>query len=268
MSAPVNSTSLDGEVALVTGSGQGIGWAVAELLGMRGARVVVAELDEDRANEAVRRLSDARIEAHPVQVDVADPASVDAAFRDAVDRWGRLDMLVNNAGFINTGPSHEVAEDDWHRMLDVHVGGTFRCSKAAFEALAGHGRVVNVASVTGRMGLPGRLSYAAAKTAIEAVTRTLAVEWAPHGIRVNAVAPGWTTTPGVLAAIERGVVAEDDMVRRIPLGRLARPDEVARVIAFLASEESSYVTGQTIVIDGGFTINGDVTSTPDAGGAG
>lgn len=247
------------KVAWVTGAGQGIGLAIATELGQRGAKIVVGELDAERGEGAVVQLAERGVEAISVTVDVSDPAATRAAASTAVDRFGRLDALVNNAGFISPGRSENVDPDDWRKMIDVHLSGTFYCCQAAFPSLSLHGgTIVNIASVTGRLGSPGRASYAAAKTGIEALSRTLAVEWAPQNIRVNAIAPGWVMTAPIRRAIDEGIVDGESMYSRIPLRRLGEPHEIAKAVAYLSSDDSSYMTGHTLVLDGGFSISGDV----------
>ncbi|CAN5891234.1 MAG: SDR family oxidoreductase [Chloroflexi bacterium] len=245
-----------GRVAVVTGSARGIGLATASLLRERGLRVAIVDSDLEAAKEAAVGLDPRGDTVSAVQVDVLDADSVTAMVEEVVSRFGGVDVLVNNAGITSQGPSQDVTDEAWDRLLGIHVGGTFRCSRAAFPALAasGGGAIVNLASIAARVGLPQRLSYCTAKAGIEGMTRTLAVEWAPHGIRVNAVAPGWTRTRLVDDTIKRGLINEARLNALIPLGRLAKPEEIAAAIAFLASSEASYITGQTLYIDGGVTI--------------
>jgi NAD(P)-dependent dehydrogenase (short-subunit alcohol dehydrogenase family) len=189
---------------------------------------------------------------------VTSGESTRAAVQLVVDRFGHLDSLVNVSGVTGPGPTADVDEHDWDRLVDVHLGGSLRTSQAAFPALRASDRaaVVHVASVAARLGLPQRASYCAAKAGIEGLCRTLAVEWAQYGIRVNAIAPGYVRTDPVGRMIERGFVDEEALTARIPMSRLARPEEIATVIAFLISPDASYVTGETIFIDGGLMVSG------------
>jgi len=239
-------------VAVVTGGANGLGLADGERLARGGYAVVVADLDESEAARAAERIGGGAI---GVAADVTDPAAVERLFQRVERELGRLDVLVNNAGISYPEPTVDVTEERWHGMLDVHLGGTFRCSKAAHPLLARRGgAIVNVASISAILGFGGRASYSAAKGGIAALTRDLAIEWAGDGIRVNAVAPGVIATDIIARNVARGVLDESRFNARIPLGRLGRPEEIADAVFFLASDTASYVTGQTIVVDGGFTV--------------
>lgn len=239
-------------VAVVTGAAHGLGLADAERLAAGGYTVVVADLDADAAARAAERLGGGAI---AVPVDVADPVAVDRLFARVDAELGRLDVLVNNAGISYPEPTVDVTEERWHRMLEIHLGGTFRCSRGAYPLLARQGgAIVNVSSIAAILGAGKRASYSAAKGGIAALTRDLAMEWAPDGIRVNAVAPGVIETEILTENIERGLLDPSAFHARIPLRRLGRPDEIAEAVYFLA-ETATYVTGQVIVVDGGFTVS-------------
>jgi NAD(P)-dependent dehydrogenase (short-subunit alcohol dehydrogenase family) len=250
----------DERVAVVTGGASGIGLATCEAFLKEGLRVAAVDIDLEAAERAASELDPSGERAAAVRADVTSTESVNAMVQEVLASFGGIDVLVNNAGIINPGPSEEVGDEDWRALTEVHLGGTFRCSRAAFSALAASdgGAIVNVASVAAHMGFPMRLSYCASKAGIEGMTRTLAVEWAPHGIRVNAVAPGYTLTPLVRQALDRGLVEEARVTARTPLARLGHPEEIAAGIAFLASAKASYITGHTLVIDGGMVINGSM----------
>ncbi len=258
-------------VALVTGGARGIGQATVAAFVAAGWRVVVADLDERAASAVAADLDEraasavaadmgvAGAHALGLGVDVTDSASVDALIARTMDRFGRLDALVTSAGIIDPGPSSTVTDPAWDRMLAVHLDGSFRCSRAAHPAMvaSGGGAIVYLASIAAHVGLRDRLSYSAAKAAVEGMARALAVEWAADGIRVNAVAPGYTRTEMYQSAVDRGLVATDRLMARIPAGRPAEPSEIASVIAFLAGPGASYITGQTVIVDGGLVVGSD-----------
>lgn len=243
--------------SVVVGAGGGIGSATARLLASRGDAVAVADLDLEAAAGVAAQIESSGGSAVPLQADIRSDESIRALVDAATASLGGIDALVNAAGVVKPGPSESVSDPDWQLVLDAHVNGTFRCARAAFPALArsGHGAIVNISSVAGEIGLPERASYCTAKAAIRGLTRTLAVEWAEHGIRVNAVAPGYIRTKPVATLIERGVIDESRLRARIPLNRLGAADEVASVIAFLASPAASYVTGHVLTVDAGLTVS-------------
>lgn len=244
-----------GRCALVTGGGSGIGRAVAVRLAAEGATVAVNYVgDEAGAAETLALL---RPGPHmTVCADVADEDAVAAMFGAVLARFGRLDVLVNNAGIVEGAPSHELALAQWRRVLDVNLLGTMLCAREAirhFLSRPGGGVVVNCSSVHQTIPKPGFLAYAASKSALDNLTRTLTLEYAAQGIRVNAVGPGaivtpmnksWTDDPAARAGVEA----------HIPVGRAGTPEEMAAVFAFLASDDAAYVTGQTLYACGGLTL--------------
>ncbi|HEV2673777.1 MAG TPA: SDR family oxidoreductase [Aliidongia sp.] len=237
------------KVVIITGGLRGIGLATGELLRSEGWQVVLADLDE--ADADLHRGFDCR------QLDVTSTPSVDGLAASVVETYGRIDGLVNAAGFNRHQRVEELEDETWQRLLDVHLGGAMRlCRAMAAPLRQSAGAVVNFSSINSRVGRPRRAPYAAAKAGIEAFTRTLAVEWAPE-VRVNAVVPGIVNTRMVQQNIERGLVQVDSLIGFIPLKRMAEPAELASVVEFLLSPRSSYITGQSIVVDGGATSNGD-----------
>lgn len=247
----------DSPVALVTGGARGIGYATATALVALGYRVAVVDVDGDGAVAAADRLGGGGI-ALGMKCDVSDDDDVGVVLDAVRKKFERLDTLVNNAGGSDPARTQDVTTSSWNQLIDVHLGGTFRMSRGAFDLLrrSDRGSIVNISSITARRGIPGRSSYNSAKAAIESFSRTIAVEWAPVGIRVNCVAPGFTLTEGGRAVYESGVADMQQRIALIPMGRMGTPEDIAEAVVWLASPKASYVTGQTIVVDGGYLVDG------------
>ncbi len=252
------SAKLDftGRVALVTGGASGIGFAVATQLGELGAKVAIADVNIDGANDAVQRLISSGVEAVALKVDVRDPDEAERMVEATVTRFGKLDILIHSAGVGIERSFLETTPDEWRRLIDIDLSGTFYCAQAAARRMVqgGYGRIVCLASTAGLRGGTGRAAYGAAKGGVIALTKVMAVELAPSGVTANALAPG---------AIETELVARmhSDETRRvyrasIPMDRYGSPDETAFTAVFLASEQARYVTGHILGVDGGFLAAG------------
>jgi 3-oxoacyl-[acyl-carrier protein] reductase len=251
--AAAEAGELAGQVAFVTGGATGIGLATARALAARGATVAIFNRNQDRARDAVETLRAAGGAAHAFAADIADPASVKAAFAAALAQLARVDILVNNSGITRDGLFLRMNDEQWAQVIDTNLGGAFRCCRAVAHSMmkARYGRIVNVSSVVGLMGNAGQANYAASKAGLLGLTKALARELASRGITVNAVAPGYIATEMTADLPE---TVKTDLTARIPLGRLGEPAEVGEVIAFLASPRAGYVTGQVWTVDGGMVM--------------
>ncbi|MDP4007362.1 MAG: SDR family NAD(P)-dependent oxidoreductase [bacterium] len=247
---------LQNKVALVTGARRGMGKSHALLLAKQGAKVAVTDIDLAECEEVAKEITSQGGEALAFKMDVTDAKGVSKVFEEVVKQWGKLDILVNNAGIFSPKPALEMTEEEWDRTLDINLKGQFLCAQRAAKEMAKQkwGRIINIASVasgqTG-VGIAGGVHYTASKGGVLGMTETLAVEWAPLGITVNAIAPGAIDTPMIAQA---GIPEEamDAMVAAVPLKRKGKPEEVSAMVVFLASEESSYATGATFYVDGGW----------------
>lgn len=243
-----------GDVACVTGGARGIGAAVAERLAEQGWQVAII----DRQAASASRFS-------TWQADMADEAAVEEAFASIARQLGPVTVLVNNAGMVEPmAPTRDQDIADFSRTIDVNLKGTIHAARAAARQMigAGGGAIINLASITASLGLPGRNAYCASKSALAMLTRSMACEWAAHGIRVNAVAPGYILTPAVEALIASGERDMGAITARIPMGRLGAPAEIADAVAFLASDAASYITGTTLQADGGYLASGHLPGAP------
>ncbi|MBV9003226.1 MAG: glucose 1-dehydrogenase [Solirubrobacterales bacterium] len=254
--APGNS--LTGRVAIVTGSSSGIGEAIAHELAGAGAAVVVNSRRQDRAERVAQDINAAGERAIAVAADVCDPAQVAALVDAATQNLHGLDILVNNAGVGFIAPTEDLTIADWRRVIELDLTAPFLCAQAAGRHMlaTGRGVIINIASALAHTAMPGRAAYASAKHGLLGLTKVLGIEWASRGVRCVAVSPGYVATELVRENMRRGSFDERDIERRTPLGRLATPEEVARVVAFVASDAASYMTAGHVLVDGGFVSYG------------
>jgi len=253
-----NVIDLTGRSALVTGGCSGIGRAVAELFTALGAHVVTADLDERGGGG---------VSGGHVRGDVCNIDDIDAMVREARAATGDLDILVNSAGIVNElVPTIDQDIAHWQRVLDVNLRGTFLACRQAARAMLPRrqGAIVNLSSITGLAGFPRRSAYGPAKAAVALLTKSLACEWGPHGLRVNCIAPGYIETPMTSALLHDQRVNADPICERTPLGRMGQPDEIARVAAFLVSDWASYLTGAVVPVDGGWSAFGGASPVQGA----
>jgi NAD(P)-dependent dehydrogenase (short-subunit alcohol dehydrogenase family) len=247
---------LDGRRAVVTGAARGIGRAVAERLAEAGAHVIVADRDEAEGRQTAAAIRKASGRSDMITLDVTDHAAVAAAARTIQTEHGPVDILVNNAGIVRNAPAVDMSLEDWKDVIGIDLGGVFNCAQAFGRQMvaAGRGSIVNISSICGEVTVhpQPQVSYNAAKAGVNLLTKSLAVEWAQSGVRVNAVAPGYVATELTLKG-RSNPEWFGTWMRMTPMGRLAEPREVASAVLFLASDAASYVTGTVLTVDGGYT---------------
>jgi len=241
---------LEGKVALITGGAQGIGRAIALLLAREGAKVVISDINLEKARETCREIEALGREALAVGGNVADAREAEAMVQQTIEKFGRMDILVNNAGITRDQVLLRMKEEDWDLVLSVNLKGAFHCTKAALRPFLRQkgGKVVNISSVTGEMGNAGQANYAASKAGVLGFTKSIAREYARRNIQVNAVAPGFIDT-----AMSQAIPQKDRefLIKQIPMERLGSPEDVAAAVLFLASPAADYITGQVLNVNGG-----------------
>jgi NAD(P)-dependent dehydrogenase (short-subunit alcohol dehydrogenase family) len=250
---------LENKVAFITGAGCGIGRAIAHKMAHEGAMVALADIDFESAQSAAEELQKEGCQAFAIQTDITREAEVQAAVSQVMERFGRVDILVNNAGKNFYYDATTMSEADWDNAMNVDVKGAWLCCKHILPSMkaAKAGSIINIASVHARITAPGHFPYAAAKSALVGLTRNLALDYAPYNIRVNAICPGWVRTVLVQGWFDQQVdpkATEDRVLSFQPLKRIGTPEEIANFVAFVASDEASFITGAELVIDGGMSI--------------
>ena len=251
---------ISGKVTVITGGGSGIGFAMAKGFARNGARIVLIDINEQALAAAKNAIEQTTITAEvgTYCASVIDAAAVEKAFSYCDSYFGSVDILLNNAGISINKPSLELTIEEWRRGIDVDLNSVFICAQAAARRMVnyGGGVIINTASMFGIASAPERAAYCAAKAGVVSLTKTLAVEWASYGIRVNAIGPGYVRTALVDGLIKSGRLDVHSLNRRTPVGRLAEPEEIAEIVLFLASENAAFITGHILIADGGWTANG------------
>lgn len=240
------------KTAIVTGSRQGIGKGVAIALAKEGYDIVISDIDQNDCEKIAGEIEKLGVKTLAVKCDVSKKAEVEELFRQTVEKFGRVDVLVNNAGIYPYSPFMEMKESDWDRVLDINLKSVFLCSQEAIKVMPKGGRIINVSSVASFIGFEGLVHYCASKGGVNSFIRALALELVAKEITVNAVAPGGIDTPGTRQATDGK--ARNQALAAIPLKRFGKPEDIANAVVFLASDKSSYITGQTIIVDGGWTL--------------
>lgn len=249
---------LKNKTAVVTGASKGIGKAIAESYAKEGASVVLASRSLNALEEAVKDIKAKGGEASAMTVDVRNPESVDTLMKKTVERYGRLDILVNNAGITMGAASEDLSPEDWRAALETDLFGVFFGCQAAARIMIpqGGGNIINISSVNGILAAPRRAAYCASKAAVNELTKVLAIEWADRKIRVNAIAPGYIRTELVQDVIDKGAISMEAILKRTPQHRIGEVQDVAALALYMASEESSFMTGSIVNIDGGWLAYG------------
>ncbi len=244
---------LKNKIAIITGGASGIGKSAAILFAQHGAKIVVADIDEQGAKQTVADIQDIGNEAVYVQTDVTISANTERMVAEAVSRYGKLDILLSSAGIAMRLPVADLPEEDWHRCLDVNLTGVYLCAKAAIPAMKKNGgSIINLSSIYGLVGAEIRAAYAASKGGVTNLTRSMALDYAKEHIRVNCICPGFVETP-LVAEVVKTPQEYRKLADRHPMRRLAQPEEIAYGALYLASDESAFVTGIALPIDGGYT---------------
>lgn len=245
---------LTGKVAIVTGGMRGLGYTMAINLAKFGANIVIADIEVKDAEKIKKEFTDLNRESFFIKTDVSNSRDVNHMVENTLNKFGKIDILVNNAGITKRGPTLSMNEEDWDRVIAVNLKGVFLCSQTVGKEMIKQkkGKIINIASIAGQIGLPNTLPYCASKGGVIQITRALAIEWAKHNINVNAIAPTVFETPLTKPVLENDKEFYNYTIERIPLGRFGNPSDLAGAVVFLASGASDFVTGHILNIDGGW----------------
>lgn len=243
---------LKNKIAIVTGARQGIGYGIALAFAKEGCQVVVSDIDLKDCEKVVKEIEVLGVQGLAVQCDVANKKEVERLVSETMKKFNRLDILVNNAGIFPFVPFLEMTENDWQKVLDINLKGAFFCAQAAAKVMKPNSKIINISSIAAFIGFEGLTHYCASKGGMNGMIRAMAIELAPKKINVNAIAPGAINTPGLKAISNDEVVKQT--IAAIPWARMGTPDDIAQTAVFLASDKADYITGQIIIVDGGFTL--------------
>lgn len=244
--------SLKNKIVVITGARQGIGYGIAIAFAKEGANIVVSDLNLSDCEEVVKEIEKFGVKGLAIQCDVSEKNQVDDLIHQTIKKFGQLDVLINNAGIFPFQPFLEIVESGWVKVLDVNLKSIFLCCQASVRVMKPGSKIVNISSIAAFVGFEGLTHYCASKAGVNGLTKSLALELASKKINVNAIAPGAIDTPGVKEVSNDDVV--EQTVANIPWQRMGTPDDIAQAAVFLASDKSDYITGQTIIIDGGYTL--------------
>ncbi|MDP2855622.1 MAG: SDR family NAD(P)-dependent oxidoreductase [bacterium] len=241
------------KTAIITGAGQGIGHGIALALAKEGCNVVVSDINQETCDKAAKDFAGLGAKVLAIKCDVSNKSEVDNLVAKTIENFGQLDILVNNAGIFPFKSFSQMTEADWDRVMSVNLKSMFLCSQAAIGIMKAGSKIVNISSIAAFVGFEGLAHYCASKGGVSSFTRALALELAPKKININAVAPGAINTPGAVGASSSEEVKKQT-IAAIPWGRMGLPEDIANAVVFLASEKADYITGQTIIVDGGWTL--------------
>lgn len=244
--------SLKNKVAIVTGARQGIGLGIALALAKEGCKVVISDVSQKDCDEALKKLEQEGGEGAALQCDVTKRNETDNLISETVKKFGQLDIMVNNAGIYPFVPFEKMKEEDWDKVMNVNLKGIFNCTQSSLKEMKEGARIINISSIASLVGFEGLVHYCTTKGGVNGFTRALALELASKKITVNAVCPGAIETPGATGAMDEKM--KEQTTAAIPAKRYGKPEDIANAVVFLASENSSYITGQAIVVDGGWTL--------------